>query len=553
MSPPTNWWPVLGLHERAPAVPLRCAAGNSSYRCGVPWPLRDSARRTGGILVSPLAFVVANAVMFCVVRPDVPDLWAARARASAAAHGVGLTYWFSWFGGSTPGGYSVLTPSLCALVGTEVIAGLAAVAIGGIACVLLRGTRHPLAAAWIAAIGIVVNLWCGRVPFLLGTAFAVGAVVFVQRRHKVLAGVLSMLAVLASPVAGAFLCLALSGVLLAPATRAYRGTALLTIGCALGALGAVAIAFGSPGPEPFPMYLLAEVGIALALMLTLVQRHHHLRATLIVSSMAALVVFSVPNGLGTNFVRLALFCLPPVVVALSRQRLRVVVLVMAPILAFGGLTSVSAAQSAAKPWSHAAYYSALAAKVDTLPGIANHRLELVHVAHAAYATLLGHAALARGWETQADRDLNAVLSRDSLDSSQYRTWLDANAVGFVAIDGTGKTAEARLVGAGHLDYLREVWHQGSWRLYEVLHPTPIVASPAVVESTTQAAMRIHVSCACRTLLRVRWSRFLTVSALLPRTAESVEDAFAPTLIADCSGWTTLTTNRAGTYTLQGML
>ncbi|MDH2416270.1 hypothetical protein [Nocardioides sp. CER19] len=504
--------------------------------------------------MAPPVFVAANGLLFLLLRPDVPDLWAARARAAAVSDGVGLTYWFSWFGGATPGAYSVLTPFLCAVFGTELVAALAAVAISGTTHLLLRGTERPVAAAWMAAVGIVVNLWCGRVPFLVGAAFAVAALAFVRDRRKLPAGAMALVSVLASPVAGAFLGLTLSGVLLAPSTRAYRGTVLLTIACAIGPLLGVALAFGAPGPEPFPAYMLLEVGTALALMLFLAPPHQHLRVILVVSALAAVVVFLVPNGLGGNFTRLALFCLPAAAVALSRNRPRTVLLMMVPILGFGGLTSVSAAQSTTEPSSHAAYYSALAARVDTLPDIGDHRLELVHVGHAAYAALLGHATLARGWETQADRALNRVLERGPLDSRRYRTWLEVNAVGYVAIDGAGSTAEARLIRRGHLDYLLEIWRHDSWRLYEVLHPTPIVAGPAVLESSDQAAMRVRVPCACRTLLRIRWSRFLTVSPSLPRDAgDAVEDSYRPSLAADGSGWTVLTTDRAGTYVLRGLL
>src|SRR6476469_3074783 len=119
----------------------------------------------------PTVLVLVNAVAFCIVRPGVPDLWAARARASAVGHGVGLTYWFSWFGGSTPGNYSVITPYLCAQLGTELVAA-AAVVVTAVATALLRGTARPEVAAYVAAFGVLGNLWCGRVPFLVGSAFA---------------------------------------------------------------------------------------------------------------------------------------------------------------------------------------------------------------------------------------------------------------------------------------------------------------------------------------------------------------------------------------------
>jgi hypothetical protein len=147
---------------------------------------------------------------------------------------VGVTYWVSWFGGSTPGQYSVITPLLCALVGTELVAAVAAVVICGIATSLVRDTRHPTAGAWMATVGVVINLWCGRVPFLLGAAFAVASVLLVRRRRTAPAGLLAVLSVLASPVSGAFLGLALSGVLVATRMRAYRATVLVTIACAFG-------------------------------------------------------------------------------------------------------------------------------------------------------------------------------------------------------------------------------------------------------------------------------------------------------------------------------
>ena len=504
--------------------------------------------------LAPPICVLVNAVAFCLVRPGVPDLWAARARASAAAHGVGLTYWFSWFGGSTPGDYSVLTPFLCALVGTELVAAVAAVVVSGVATFLVRDTHHPTAAAWMVTVGVVINLWCGRVPFLLGAAFAVGSVAMVRTRRTRWAGPLAVLTVLSSPVSGAFLGVALSGVVVSPRLREYRTSATVVIACAFGSLTLIAILFGSPGPEPFPPYLLVESGLAVLLMLVL-SPTSFLRGTLVVSAVAALVVFSIPNGLGANFTRLVLFCLPGAAVALSRRPLLAVVALTTPIVVLGGLTSVSAAISAAQPSSHASYYAPLAAELDARHRLFGHRLELVAAGRAAYATLLDHAMLARGWETQSYLSLDPQLASAGLTSVEYRNWLDDNAVAYVAVDTTrGETAEARLIRTGHLPYLRESWSDGTWRLYDVVRPTAIVAEPGQLEAWSQAAMRIHVRCACRTLLRIRWSGYLTASPVLPGGgADDVEDAFRPALSEAPSGWTFLTTNKPGTYLLEGLL
>ena len=503
--------------------------------------------------VVPVAFVLVNAVVFALVRPGVPDLWAARARAAAVEDDVGLTYWFGWFGGSAPGRYSVLTPPVSALLGSEVVAGIAAVAIAGTAVPLLRATRRPTAGAWAAAVAVVVNLWCGRVPFLLGAAFAVAAILLVRRQRGWPAGGLAVLSALASPVAGAFLCLALSGVLLARPTGAHRRAILPAVAGALGTLAAIAVAFGPPGPQPFPPYLLAEIVAALLLML-LTGPPAHLRLTLAVTAVAAVLVFLVPNGLGANLARLALFCLPPAAVALSPRRPVILAALMAPILVFGALTCVTALRSAVRPSSEASYYAPLAARLDTLPAISHYRLELVGATRAAYAALLDHAVLARGWETQTDRALNSELLDGDVDAPEYRRWLDDNAVGYVAVNVRGRAGPEERLTQTRPDYLREIWRDARWRLYEVESPTPIVAGPAVRVASTQAELRVHVPCACRILVRVRWSRFLTVSPVLPGDAPAgVEAAHRSDLDRDDSGWTVLTTDRAGTFVLAGLL
>jgi hypothetical protein len=502
----------------------------------------------------PSAFVLLNAVAFVLVRPGVPDLWAARARASAVGHGVGLSYWFSWFGGSTPGNYSVITPYLCAKLGTELVPGAAAVTIAVLATALVRGTARPEAAACAAAFAVVVNLWCGRVPFLLGSAFAVAALVGVRRRATFTVVPLSVASVLASPIAGAFLCLGLSGLVLTARLRRYRTPAVLAIAGAGGTLVALAAVFGVPGPEPFPPYLICEILLALALMLVAAPPDHF-RGTLLVAVGASVVLFVVPNGIGANFLRLALFGLPPAAVALCRRPARSLAVLLAPLLVFGALSSASALVSATQPGSSASYYAQLASELDALPTVADYRLELVGASHAAYTALLSHAALARGWETQEDLALNARLESPSLDAHSYRDWLDDNAVGYVAVNLPADAGpEARLITGRRPAYLHQIWRRAHWRLFAVGHPTPIVARPAVLTASSEAELTVHVPCACQVPLRIRWSRFLSVEPrLVAHTADDVEDTYRPTVTPSAEGWTTLTTNRAGTYVLAGSI
>ena len=467
-------------------------------------------------------------------------------------HGVGLGYWFSWFGGSTPGNYSVITPYLSAKLGTESVAALAAVVLAAAATGLVRNTARAEAAAWVAAFGIILNLWCGRVPFLLGSAFAAVALLCVRRRARVGAAALAVLTVLASPVAGAFLCLGLSGVVLTARMRRYRAAALAAAAGSVGALITLGVLFGVPGPEPLPPSVIGEIVLALALMFVAARRDH-LRATLLISAVAVLAASVVPNGLGANLARLALFCLPPAAVALSRRSGHKIALLLAPVVVLSALSSLSALVSAAKPAAAASYYAPLTNQLDALPAAVNHRVELVSASHAAYAALLDHAVLARGWETQQDHALNGRFDSHPLTERSYRGWLDDNAIGLVAFNVPGDASpEARLLDNARPNYLRPIWRSANWVLFAVAHPTPIVGSPAVLAKLTQSALTVHIPCACGVELRVRWSKFLTASARLgDDTVDSIEDSFDATVVPTSSGWTTLQTKRAGTYVLTG--
>jgi hypothetical protein len=517
-------------------------------------------RRVEASTVAPSVVAALNALAFVLVRPDVNDLWAARARASAVSHGVGLTYWFSWFGGgSTPGNYSVLTPYLCAAVGTELVGALSAVAITVLVTVLVRGTRHPLAASSVATVAAGLNLWSGRVPFLLGAALAVGALIAVRRGNRPATVGLTLLSIFASPVSGAFIAVGLSGTFLTTRTKAYRSIIAYAVVTAGIALVGVALVFGTPGPEPFSAGLCLEVLLGL-LCLVAAGAPDHLRTTVWLSMLAAVVLWVAPNGLGSNFARFVWFCLPVAVVALSGRRTRVAVLAVVPLLVTGASATVTDLRHATQPVSSVSYYRNLAARLDAIPELRNYRVEVVnHGAHAGYDALLEHAMLARGWETQEDYALNASINKESLDPVTYKVWLDNNAVGYVALP-SGSLAgdpEYTLVQQGTAAYLHRIWSDPDWALFRIDDPTPIVARPAAVTAHDQKSMTISVPCVCTISVRLRWSKFLTAALQAPDPAGSgtvdVTPRVRPRVADDGTGWSTVTTTRPGTYLLRGSL
>ena len=68
--------------------------------------------------------------------------------------------------------------------------------------------------------------------------------------------------------------------------------------------------------------------------------------------------------------------------------------------------------------------------------------------------------------------------------------------------------EAKLI-AGGLPYLHEVWHNGDWKLYEVLDSAPL-ARHAQVLSVDGNQLRLWVDHRARVKIQIRWSDHLAV-------------------------------------------
>ena len=508
------------------------------------WPRRLDRSRTSALW--PTVVAVANALAFYVVRPNVSDLQAALARASSAAHGVGLGYWFQWFGGgSTPGNYSIITPYLSSLIGAVGVGVLATVAITVLTRRAAAGTAHPTAAVWVVTFVAGLNLWSGRIPFALGCALAVVGVIGVRERRTWLAVVGIVGTSCCSPVTAAFLAFGLAAVFLVE--KDYRRLVFQLVALSGVALLGIAVFFGNPGPQGYPA-LSAGLAASAALFMLIAKPVPAVRVLLWCTAIAAPLIFLIPNGMGSNFSRLPWLCLPAVVVATATARRRLVALALVPALACAGYATASDLLHSSRPAASAQYYQPLIAELGRAGDLTNHRLEVVQdpTVHTGAYALLGHAALAGGWETQEQHKLNHILDDPALDATSYKIWLDNNAVGYVAfnVHDTTTSPEYKLVSEQAPAYLTRVGTRGGWVLYRVAHASPIVAAPQRLISAGQASMVISVPCACRFSIRVRYSKFLIADiAGRPDSAAQVQD--------DGSGWTTLTTRRAGTYTLHG--
>jgi hypothetical protein len=500
---------------------------------------------------APTAFAFANAIAVIVVSPGVNDIWAALARESAVRHGVGLTYWFSWFSGaSVPASYSVLEPFVSHLVGVRTLGAVSAIACTPLAWYAMRRSPRVEIATWIATVLVAVNLWSGRVPFVFGAAFAIAALCALGQRRMVWTLVLGILSTLGSPVSGAFLALALVGILVAEPP--LRRACLLTLGALAASVIVVAVMFGTPGPQHFTFVEMLSCAAPIAVYL-LTRPPEALKVTLWVSLMACPLLYLIPNGLGSNFQRFVWYCLPPIVVAYAGRRLRLALLSLAPIVVFGTIQTSTDIIEAASPYASPAYYDTLIAELGRIgPPLRDQRLEVVDDGtHAAAFTLLNHAMLARGWETQEDAELNPILYDPDLNAISYKVWLQDNAVGYVAISHRKHAPgyEYGLVANKTPAYLHETWHDSSWTMYRVVGSDHIVNPPVRVARFSQAHLVLQVPCRCTFTVRVHWSRYLTASTKETPTTDSV----SAVLTSDGFGWTVMRTDQPGIYTLSGSL
>jgi hypothetical protein len=459
-----------------------------------------------------LAVSAPLVVAYLIAAPPSGDLAAATYRADLFGR-FGLTLWDGgWYGGHYLPGYSLLAPALGALVGERLLLALCAFAAAGLFGLLAQRTLHSAGARVASAsfaLGIGVGLLSGRVAFGLGLVVGMLALLMLIREWTVGALALAALTSLASPVAGAFLALAgLTHALgSAPSSpdghpdggrtgrRRQRGLALA--GVALAPILALALAFPEGGWEPFAPSLFWPVLAGVTLIALVLPRvgdtlEPGARRTLTwgarLYALALIGAFVLRTPVGANAARLGALLGAPLVAGVLWERRRLALALLAPALLYWQLEVPidDLAALAGNPSVNASYYAPLVSQLTRQARGRPLRVEVpMTEAHWESVYLPEHPLilLARGWERQLDTRYAALFYRPGLTASAYRSWLDQNAVSYVAMPDTpldvAGQQEGRLILRG-LPYLREVWHSAHWRLFAVRSATPLAQPPAVL-------------------------------------------------------------------------
>ncbi len=529
----------------------------------------------------PLAAAVVASIVLLLVSPALSDLQAALAREDAARSGVGLAYWFGWYGGVSPGSYSLIVPALSTLIGSLPLLCASTIAIAASAYPLSRRAAHPTLLAWAIAATAVLNMMSGRVAFAVAVAITLGGLVLIQQRRLVAGAAVLVVGGCASALAPAFVGLAVvpfvirslhdGGRLVWHHTTA-EPTAdppevrkpdpalwALLIGAAIGVFVPFAL-FGAPGSQVFPVTtlfwcVLIGVGAWIALRPETGDAGpsgRSMRETAVwvplLALAVALALFLIPTGVGSNLSRFFCFVLPCLVLYFSPRPAKFLAIALAPALVYSVFVAAADQVAAADVDDPEISYAPLVEQLAKIPDMANHRVELVDAGtHAGSHVVAKTVKLARGWENQSDARYNPIFyETDALTADSYRLWLADNAVAYVAVSAAPMRqarAEAALIEAG-LPFLTRTWRNDDWTLYRVTGPTGIVPAPLRLVEESPSRMVIEAPAAAAYEIRIRPNRYLTAR-------DAVDSTITACVTATVDGWTEIRTPAPGRYELAG--
>lgn len=499
-------------------------------------------------LIAPGAVLVVGSAIALWARWG-PDWPAQEFRGWLAAH-YGLIVWTNnWYAGAELPGYSVLYPVLASGLTVGLIGVVSAVVAAGGAVALTRSLDFAAGAGLQLAVALVLVqlLLIGQLPFLLGAAFGVWALRYLAAPHRWAPAAtvgLAALSSLSSPLAAVFVIM-----LIPAAALAFGVRRSLALSGAVVGLAVPVLIGGESGRFATQWESLVAIAAFVVIAIALTRRDDRaLRCFAACYLLATIVIFVVPNPVGSNITRLGkLIALPLAIWAISSGRVRNKTIGVALVLVATTWTSIpfvtAIARGAGDESRQASFSSGLVSFLhaqDPTKG----RLEIPFTReHWETAYVARAFPLARGWERQLDLHFNAVLYHQ-LTASAYRQWLDDNAVAFVALPRApidyGGRPEAQLLRTPP-GYLAPAWHDAHWTVWRVRDPAPLVAGAATLDSVGPASFIARFAQAGKAVTRFRASKLWQVTSGHACISSSPK------------GWLTVRADRPGLVTLRARL
>ena len=299
---------------------------------------------------------VVGLALYLILVPPVPDFAAQATRAAIFEKLGNVTWWPGWYGGLELPSYSVIAPGLMATIGVATTGALAAAICMWVAHQLFRESARPRAASVVFAASVLMNLFGGRITFLVGLAPAMLAVLALVRRHPWLAGIATVVSVLGSPLAGLFTGIVAAAVLLTDPSR--RREALVTGIATAASLGTLAILFDNPGVMGSPpgQMFLALLGLALVVIAC---REPTIRVGAVIVAIGLVACMVVPNSVGLNLTRMVWLLAAPLIVGYGHRPDRHVVALTGLALIFPTVDVSWQLAEADSPSASESYYTPL--------------------------------------------------------------------------------------------------------------------------------------------------------------------------------------------------
>ncbi|WLW54287.1 MFS transporter [Streptomyces sp. YU58] len=492
-------------------------------------PLREWIQRHPVLSLTGLSGVL-HVVWFFTFANSGGDLAAQDAWAEFVGRHPDSAYNLAWYGGMHPVSYSVVSPYLMSVLGvrtTMMIAGTFSATLLMLILLRSRTVRNPLWPGLAGVFAFLCNAASGRVTFGLGTLFALGAVAVVfcwpyrwryKRWAKALcAAPLAALATMSSPVAGLFVGLVAAALFLQK--RRPGAWALGIAPTAVVAVSAWLFPFSGTQPMSFGSAVL-PLAYAIIVYAVVPRAWKTVRITSAVYGLSVLLVWLISSQIGSNITRLpmlfagvALMAALPFTVPRTRKWY-VVVLASVGFIGWIGFKTVDDVVHTQPAASWARELAPLVNELQEV-GAEKGRVEVVPArSHREASALAPYVNLARGWNRQADMERNPLFYDDTLNSANYHEWLRRWAVHFVVLpkdepDGDGGERERELVQRG-MPYLKQIWGDANWQLFQVVDPAPLAEPNAVVERAAQGEMTMEVKEAGRVLIKIPYSPWLSI-------------------------------------------
>lgn len=456
-----------------------------------------------------------------------------------------------WYGGHVRVAYSTLFPPIAATIGVtgEAVACAAVAAWAFDRLVVGRYGPRARLGSMCFAVGTVVQVAIGQLSFLLGLALGLLAVLALASRRPVLAALLGVSCALASFVAALFLVLAA----IASAATTHRERQRQAVIVALATVvpvAVVALLYRQAGRFPFPATSLAGVLVVCAGSLLIVPRSDRvLRVGAGLYAGVAAFLFVVQTPMGANITRLGTSLAIPVLLCVVPRTRRTVLAILAAFVVTWQLSPAVGAVDIQNrdPSTNRAYFAPLLAELRRVaPQPSRVEIPFTHQ-HWEASMVAPSVSLARGWERQLDIVENPVFYRpDALNGTTYHRWLDDKGVTWVALPDVpldySARAEAALLRRG-LSYLKPVWHNADWQLWQVRGSPGLLSGPGRLTSLSADDFTVDAFRAGTITVRVRYTPQWSIT----------DDDHRACLSATTQGWTTLHATRAATVRVMSQL